>query len=38
MHYEVEEIGVDRMSISPITLSSDELCSVDIALSCEAAG
>ena len=31
MHCKVEKKEVDPMSISPDTLSSDELCSVDIA-------
>ena len=31
MHCKVEKIVVDQMSLVPITLSSDELCSVDIA-------
>ena len=31
MHCKVEETGVDKMNVVPITLSSDEMCYVDIA-------
>ena len=31
MHFKVEKIGVEPIALVLITLSSDELCSVDIA-------